>query len=78
MARQEIVVFSEDMERKLKENDYKDCWSTKNIYWHIARMMGEISELQDAISSGTRQDIIDEAADVANYAMFIADIVRRS
>jgi len=72
------MTFAYDMEKKLKENDHKDTWSKQNVYWHLARMMGEISELQDALNGGTKQDIINEAADIGNYAMFIADIVRRS
>lgn len=40
----------------------------------MQRLQGEVLELCLAIENGSPEDIRNEAADVANFAMFIADI----
>ena len=41
--------------------------------WLLGRMQAETNELLLAISKGDPNEILSECADVANFAMFIAD-----
>ena len=91
--RTEVKEFSEIMEYKLKENDSKGGWSECEIDWLIERMEGEIDELKNAlwkrrndwgrsVSEGfifvaSDEDIQKECADIANFAMMIADNVKK-
>lgn len=70
--------FVEQMERKLNlpKNEAKPDWRLLPLSDVMARLEGELAELQEAIREGTGEDIIIECADVANYAFFIADWVR--
>jgi NTP pyrophosphatase (non-canonical NTP hydrolase) len=90
LPRKEIKSFSENMERKLKENDYKERWSKSNYSYLIQRLHEEVDELDEALSSfvigqamprdlsGSYSieqygEVVEECADVANFAMMIAD-----
>lgn len=72
-TRQAITNFSKIMEKKLKDNDHKEGWNTCNNQYLLSRMFEECFELQDAITSKNSNNICYEAADVANFAMMIAD-----
>ena len=78
-VRNEILAFSEIMEQKLKENDHKDHWSGMHIKTLLERLEMETSELSDDIyrkddyNSDDIKYIQRECADVANFAMMIAD-----
>lgn len=72
--RQEVSWFSLEMERKLKANDHKGGWRDCSMDYLFRRLREEMDEL--ALAEG--DDIIDEAADVANFAMMIADRLRDS
>lgn len=81
-VRESVKWFAEQMENKLKENDKKGGWDDCNIYWLIQRIREEINELLSAVNlnrdlGATKENIIREAADVANFAMMIADITRK-
>lgn len=68
--------FASIMERELKANDHKGGWERDRIVDLLNRVYDEASELNDAINcpGGARPErIIKEAADVANFAMMIAD-----
>lgn len=80
--REQVKWFAEQMENKLKENDHKGGWDDCNVYWLWQRLQDESGELLTAINlyrdlGADKNDIIKEAADVANFAMMIADIVRK-
>lgn len=88
--RSEVTDFSRDMERKLRANEDKGGWDTCEIEWLFRRLRDEADELAGAIGSmlyaqaihgdcmaSRAQNVIDEAADVANFAMMIADNVRK-
>ena len=83
-VRKPVRWFAEQMERKLKANDYKEHWSECEDEWLIERLGDECAELHRAYRSNRlpsnrakqQQCIIDEAADVANFAMMIADKAR--
>lgn len=86
--RKEVLWFAERMERKLALHDDRDHWTTSDPAFLMTRLLEEVRELDDAMM-GTGFDyrpmikeeqdrVIDEAADVANFAMMIADIARQS
>lgn len=76
--RAELVWFAEEMEKKLRENDHKGGWDGCDPWGLIVRTYEELGELCDAYTSGEDPDtVIREAADVANFAMMVADIVRK-
>lgn len=81
--RKEVQWFSEQMEAKLKENDHKGGWGNCGIFWLRNRLIEEVNELSAAMDAGHNSEsgldlknIIREAADVANFAMMIADKAR--
>jgi NTP pyrophosphatase (non-canonical NTP hydrolase) len=78
--------LSAALERKLKANDHKNGWSDCKIGWLVKRLNEEIDEMcaawvdqqcsDDEFKSEALHNVIDEAADVANFAMMIADNAR--
>lgn len=80
--REQLQWFAERMESKLKENDHKGGWDGCNLYWLVERLKEETNELLCEINihrdlGENRQSIIRESADIANFAMMIADIARK-
>jgi NTP pyrophosphatase (non-canonical NTP hydrolase) len=75
--RQELSWFSEQMEMTLKENDHKGGWGSEqcSLDYLIERLKEEVNELIVATDSGKAgvENVIRECADVANFAMMIAD-----
>lgn len=81
-VREAVKWFAEQMEKKLRENEGKGGWDNCNIYWLIQRIREETNELLSAVNlhrdlGATKENIIREAADVANFAMMMADIARK-
>lgn len=75
--------FVLEMEKKLLENDHKGGWSFDSIASLTLRVKEEFDELRDAVlahlASGdeaTALNVVEEAADVANMVMMVADNVR--
>lgn len=60
------------------EQHWEDCsFNREPCGWQgdfIQRLRGEVAELTMALFSGDKEKIRRECADVANFAMFIADI----
>lgn len=74
VPREQILEFAKIMERKLRENDHKPDWRKESLGSLIDGLHGEVHELIEAIDTmKSDEDIVLEAADVANFAMFIAD-----
>lgn len=71
--RPEVVAFANAMELKLKENDHKRHWSHMSMQFLSMRLTQEREELRKAVAAGDVAEILREAADVANFAMMIAD-----
>jgi NTP pyrophosphatase (non-canonical NTP hydrolase) len=73
-----IAAMNEKLEhgRLCGRDEYDEYWHGTNLYSGIFldRLLEEFAELLRAVNDGTKQDIRSEAADVANFAMFIADI----
>lgn len=81
-VREPVQWFAEQMERKLRENEHKGGWDDCNLYWLIQRIREETNELVHAVDlhrdlGASKENIIREAADVANLAMMVADIARK-
>jgi NTP pyrophosphatase (non-canonical NTP hydrolase) len=72
----EVLIFATEMERKLRANDGKGGWNECSANWLMDRLNEERKELINACSSGNRRRIINECADVANFAMMISDNVK--
>lgn len=81
-VRPEVLAFAIVMEAKLRENDHKGGWQGMTPGQLIVRIREETDELADLFladyykSGGTpdRRKLNGEAADIANFAMFAADI----
>ncbi len=76
MWRAEVVWFADAMERKLRENDHKRHWRDMPLQYLSMRLTQERKELYAAIASGDAAKVLDESADVANFAMMVADVAR--
>ena len=61
------------MEQKLRKHDDSrgDSWKDESPEWHLARLKKEVAELEKAVASEHGYD--QEAADVANFAMFVSE-----
>lgn len=69
--RPEVARFAQLMERRLRANDHKGGWRGDTPHALLRRLREETDELYLAI---TAEDVGNEAADVANFAMMIADV----
>ena len=66
--------FGLQMTENLNNNIHKGHWKGENNGYLLSRLREEIQELEDALRSGTDPKTIQqEAADIANFAMMIAD-----
>jgi NTP pyrophosphatase (non-canonical NTP hydrolase) len=76
--RPEVFAFARLMEATLRKNDHKGGWKGCDIAYLKKRLCEEVVELVDAIRDMTRGGDpatgIHETADVANFAMMIADV----
>lgn len=71
-----VMAFAEIMEEKLLENEIKGGWADCSPGFLLGRLDDEVLEL---IAECRRPDrdpkrIVREAADVANFAMMVADV----
>lgn len=86
--RPEVQAFAELMEMKLRKNDHKPGWLNDHPKALFNRIYDEMKELSEAIDNfplggegkfGAQDQtmkVANEAADVANFAMMIADRVQ--
>lgn len=72
-----VDLFAFDMKRKLAANVHKKHWNEVTSAYLFRRLVEEVMELHEAMQIGSTDAIMLEAADVANFAMMIADQVRR-
>ena len=70
--RVEVLNFALLMEEKLKKNDHKGGWENCDNNYLMGSLEAEVYELSCAIDSNNIF-LQKECADVANYAMMIAD-----
>lgn len=83
--REELVFFVHEMERELRRNDHKQGWGDDSARALMRRLREEVDELRVSLGlecnvcrkgHTSKVDIAkirNEAADVANFAMMIAD-----
>lgn len=72
-----VLAFALKMEAKLDKNRHKgdaEGWRKDDPFALHERLCQESNELSDAIGLGSAEQITAEAADVANFAMMIADV----
>jgi len=77
-VRESVKLFSYDMENKLKQNEHKGGWDEESINDLYHMLIRETIELDEAIKDhlcgiSFEDDVVSECADVANFAMMIAD-----
>ncbi|MCJ7831317.1 MAG: hypothetical protein MUP86_02175 [Dehalococcoidia bacterium] len=72
-VRPEVAAFALLMERELAKHDDRSGWKACNRKWLLDRLLGEAKEL-DRCLWGPSDCIGHEAADIANFAMMIADV----
>lgn len=69
-----VLRFALEMERKLKLNDHKGGWEDCPNDYLLKRIDEELVELKTVVESKkSRRRVINECADVANFAMMISD-----
>jgi hypothetical protein len=76
--RSELLWFNQIMEMKLAKNDDRDGWRHERFSYLLTRLKDEVEELETLlqISGGSTDNmaqIMEESADIANFAMMIAD-----
>ena len=72
--RPEVIAFANLMEQQLRANDHKPGWKEDERWPLFHRMVQEMRETGDVLDEGSPDTIGREAADVANFAMMIADV----
>lgn len=72
-----VDAFAAEMEKKLAKNRHKgdrEGWLKDTPRALFERLIQEVDELHSALADGTdAESVLSEAADVANFAMMIAD-----
>lgn len=78
--RKQVEWFAEQMEKTLQRNDRKGGWDECDYEYLIQRLEEEVEELRELEGNPDVKgnDIIRECTDIANFAMMIADQVRRA
>lgn len=72
-----VKKFAETMEKKLRQNDHKGGWNNEEHDFLWSKLVEEISEFRMQCYKRSKKNdkkILNEAADVANIIMMIADI----
>jgi hypothetical protein len=68
-----VLWFAEHMDRVLRRNDHKGGWQSMSLGDLRDRLRQECIELEMALDAKPDSVALDEAVDVANFAMMIAD-----
>lgn len=71
--RPEVLAFARLMEQQLRAIDHKPGWQNDTPKALMQRLDEEVQELDEALIH-SREQIAKEAADVANFALMIADV----
>ena len=77
-----VVQFGREMIKKFIEHSYRQGWSDlnskKDLFEFLNCLKEEVEELEQALKYESDENVIKEAADVSNYCLIIADLVRRT
>lgn len=68
-----LRVFVVEMEKQLAAHDDRPGWKGETYGYLLLRLLQELGELVNITAAGTVEDVVHEAADVANMAFMIAD-----
>ncbi len=73
--RNSVLWFAGRMELKLREKDQKPYWRNQTQLYLFEYLEGEVKELEEELRADAldRDKVIEEAVDVGNLAMMIAD-----
>jgi hypothetical protein len=72
-----VLWFADQMELKLKDNDYKGGWDKCTGIYLMGKLLEETIELKNTLDQKFDPKlVVEEAIDVANFAMMIADKYR--
>ncbi len=73
--RRVVLRFAVEMERELRENDWKGGWDDEDPETLFESLEEEVDELDGAVDESVpgNDSVRAEAVDVANYAMMLAD-----
>lgn len=77
-VRPDLQRFFDAMVYKLRRNAHKGNWEDLPLDRAYKLMEGEMGELVNAVAEGNTSEIVFEAADVANFALMIANIALRA
>jgi NTP pyrophosphatase (non-canonical NTP hydrolase) len=66
--------FFDAMVYKIRRNAHKGRWEDVPLSKALAELNEEVKELEGVIPYGSTSEILMEAADVANWAMILANI----
>lgn len=75
-TREEVSSFSYQMEMKLRKRDGYGGWKSLPLSYVREKLKNELNELLVALDYETAPEVMSECVDVANYAMFLWDIMR--
>lgn len=73
----EIKQLVDAMRYKLKKNAHKGRWENLTLDQAIKLLKDEVAELEEAASRSSDIEIILEAADVANFALIVANLAMK-
>ena len=69
--------FAIEMERTLRDNDFKGGWRNDSLKWLMIKLVEEVGELAVLVRGSNihiaPKAFMEEATDVANMAMMVAD-----
>lgn len=70
-----VMAFARAMETRLRQNDHKGGWEKVMDSWLFGRLLYKVGMLARCVlnSEGDTASTLQYAADMANYAMMIAD-----
>ena len=83
VPRKVVQDFAIEMEKRLKDNDYKGHWKDCSTFYLVNRLNQKVKEVEKALSlycihcersyNENKGNIKEKCVDVANFAMMIAD-----
>jgi hypothetical protein len=74
-VRDEIYDFSNKMELKLRKRDGYGGWQYLPLDYLRQKLQAEVRELEISLQYEPANEVMNECIDVANYCMFIWDIL---
>ena len=76
-VRREIVAFAFYMEQKLRKRDGYGGWDHLPLEYLREKLQAEVRELEISLRYEPANEVMNECIDVANYCMFIFDILAK-